>query len=558
MAETVPHSSAQFVMFPVGLISMAESLRKNGYNAQIVNLGEWMLADVNFDAERFIATADSAIFAVDLHWCTHTRGSVQIAQLCKKYHPTSLVVLGGLTATRFHDEILQRCPFVDIVIRGEGESPILDLAAVKRVSGKLRNIPNLTYRNENRHIISNPIAKPRETLDDLEFCSLELVTPNTMSTTMGVPPVKVWNVPICRGCVYNCVSCGGSAHSYLKMFGREKPAFRSPARIVEDVKLLAEKGIRQAFLFQDARMGGKHYWNELFSVIRSEKVDSVLTMELFAPADAEYLDALKHSGVHIDLNFSVESGSETVRRAHGREYSNEEVATTMRLCRERDITLGIFFMTVLGYDTAVSFQQTIAFCEQVYRMDRAARQGRDEPKLSVPKWFIPVIGPMILLDPGSLAFDYPDRYGYRLLFKNFADYYAGMSYPSWRRWISYETKYFARDGVFDLILKALELNRQLREKYSVSRGRPENPQDRAFLNAKIFDMRANRLVPDLVDSIMQLKDESDRSERLHQLWLDLAEYSTRPWPKNEGTDKFGYRALFDKAIQESVGLMTGS
>ena len=134
----------------------------------------------------------------------------------------------------------------------------------------------------------------------------------------------------------------------------------------------------------------------------------------------------------------------------------------------------------------------------------------------------------------------------------------GMGYPSWRRWISYETKYFARDGVFDLILKALELNRQLREKYSVSRGRPENPQDRAFLNAKIFDMRANRLVPDLVDSIMQLKDESDRSERLHQLWLDLAEYSTRPWPKNDGTDKFGYRASFEKAIHESVGLMSGS
>jgi radical SAM superfamily enzyme YgiQ (UPF0313 family) len=155
--------------------------------------------------------------------------------------------------------------------------------------------------------------------------------------------------------------------------------------------------------------------------MRSEKIDNVLTMELFTPADAEYLDALKHSGVRIDLNFSVESGSDAVRRLHEREYSNEDVLATMRLCQERDIRLGVFFMTVLGHDTAESFQQTVSFCEQIYRMDRMARRKEDELRLTVPKWFIPVIGPMILLDPGSLAFDYPDQYGYRLLFLNRTD-----------------------------------------------------------------------------------------------------------------------------------------
>jgi B12-binding domain/radical SAM domain protein len=558
MAETVPHSTSQFVMFPIGLISMAEALRKNGYNTQIINLGEWMLADMHFDVERFIEATDSEVFAVDLHWCTHTRGAVQIACLCKKHHPNSLVVLGGLTSTRFHDEILRRCPFVDLVIRGEGELPIVEIAAAKQASGKLRKIPNLTHRSQDRRIISNPIAKPIENLDDFEFCSIELVKPNAMSTTIGVPPVKVWNVPICRGCLYNCVSCGGSAYSYLKMFGRERPAFRSPRRIVEDVKLLAEKGIGQVFLFQDARMGGKRYWNELFSLMKREMVDSVLTMELFSPADAEYLDALKNTGLRIDLNFSVESGAEHVRRVHGRDYSNEKVVTTMRLCRERDIKLGMFFMTVLGHDTQDSFTQTIRFCEEIYRMDRMARHRQDELQMPVPEWFIPVIGPMILLDPGSLAFDYPDRYGYRPLFRSFIDYYAGMGYPSWRRWISYETRNFTRNDIFDLILQALELNGQLREKYSVSRGRIENPEDRAFLSGRLFDLRAYRLVPDLVDSIMQSRGEKERSERLRELWLDLSEYSDRPWPRSHSTDRFGYHTFFEKIVHESVGLMTGS
>jgi hypothetical protein len=84
------------------------------------------------------------------------------------------------------------------------------------------------------------------------------------------------------------------------------------------------------------------------------------------------------------------------------------------------------------------------------------------------------------------------------------------------------------------------------------------PQDRAILNSKIFDMKANRLVPTLVDDIMRLNDEEDRSERLRELSLNLAEYSTHPWPRNDAQDKFGYRALLEQVMHESVGLMPGN
>jgi hypothetical protein len=74
-------------------------------------------------------------------------------------------------------------------------------------------------------------------------------------------------------------------------------------------------------------------------------------------------------------------------------------------------------------------------------------------------------GPMILLDPGSLAFDKPSNHGFRLVFDKFEDYYKGLGLPSWHQWISYETKYLNRKTITDYILDSMEFSVNLREKY---------------------------------------------------------------------------------------------
>jgi hypothetical protein len=73
--------------------------------------------------------------------------------------------------------------------------------------------------------------------------------------------------------------------------------------------------------------------------------------------------------------------------------------------------------------------------------------------------FLPIIpdwGQMILLDPGSLAFDYPEKYGYKLLFRRFEDYYQALSISSWIEWISYETDFFNIEKTIDMSLYSLK------------------------------------------------------------------------------------------------------
>jgi radical SAM superfamily enzyme YgiQ (UPF0313 family) len=117
----------------------------------------------------------------------------------------------------------------------------------------LDEVANLTYRNISGETQINPLMESCSDLDEFEFTRLDLLQPNRAVYPIGTP--AHWSIPVCRGCIHNCISCGGSSYSYKKYLGRKKPAFRSPEKIVDDIRKLNTQGINVIFLFQDPRMG---------------------------------------------------------------------------------------------------------------------------------------------------------------------------------------------------------------------------------------------------------------------------------------------------------------
>jgi len=435
----------------------------DGYKVLVDNIGERMVTSESFDAEMHIRNLSAKVYAIGLNWCRHSQGAIEIARLCKKLHPDAIVVLGGLTATVFHEEILLKFRFVDAVIRGEAEKPFLLLMNALGKHKKLEEVPNLTFRDDGGTIRSVPLMEPSIDLDEFEFTRLDLLEPKGSIFTPDWP--SHWAIPICHGCLYNCVACGGSAYSYRTYLGRKQPAFRSPQKIVEDLHKLSEQGVELVYLFQDPRMGGKKYWSSLLRTLQNEKIQlTQLTMQLFGPANEEYIKEyikeLSKIGVPIVLTISPESCVDSVRKTHGRNYTNEELFRTINICKRYDITLVVFSMIALANDTPKTIKETWKIWEQICLINQ---KGKDEAPILYPYSF----GPMILLDPGSHAFDFPTSNGYRLIFKNLEDYIKGMSLPSWHQWISYETKFLNRDLITKLIIDSIEYSINLRERYGL-------------------------------------------------------------------------------------------
>ena len=456
--------AVQFTKVPIGMLSIAEYLDRHGYNVLLDNLGDRMTTIAGFDVEAHLSKYSAPIFAVGLHFQQHAQGAMEIARLCKKRHPGSLVVMGGLTATRFHEEIIEKYHFIDAVVRAEAEKPMLQLVRSMEKHGKLTATPNLTYRSDTGDICVTPLLDASRDLDEFEYTRFDLLSPRT--SIYPADSCHRYSLEVCRGCTYNCAICGGSAYTYKKYLGMRKPAFRSPAKIVEDMKRLNDQGIFFIGLFQDPRMAGNKYWRELIDTLVREKPRiERLSLDLLVPADEEFLREITRIGRRVILHLCPDTGCNAVRKLLGRHYSNEKLLDTVRLCHKYRIPVTNFFSVGLAGETEENMKETWEMWERLNDLDRKALdQGRfDDISDTVPIGG-PILGP-IVLDPGSRAFDSPEKYGYKLRYKNLEQYIQGLSQPSWHQWLNYETRLLERDAIVEMILQSMEFTIDQKEKF---------------------------------------------------------------------------------------------
>jgi B12-binding domain/radical SAM domain protein len=252
----------------------------------------------------------------------------------------------------------------------------------------------------------------------------------------------------CRGCTHNCITCGGSEYAFRRFFGREKPAFRPPEALAEDVKNIRGFGKGFMIVVGDIRQGGMAYAGRFLDEMAVFK--DPITLELFTPAPDDFLARVGDALPNFALEISLESHDEDVRRAFGKHYSNEAVERTIEKafgagCKRLDI----YFMIGLPKQTRMSVMDTVAYCGEL--LDRYGQDG----KLHL---FVSPLAPF--LDPGSMAFEEPERHGYRIFHRTLEEHRRALLSPSWRDVLNYETEWMRReDIVLSSYESSLELNR---------------------------------------------------------------------------------------------------
>jgi B12-binding domain/radical SAM domain protein len=509
MGSTV--EGVQFTKVPIGLLSLAEYLDRHGYKVKIDNLGDRMVSDPAFDAEAHLKKLNARIFAVGVHFQQHAPGAIEVVRLLKQYHPGALIVMGGLTATRFNEEIIEKYPFVDAVIRAEAEKAFLQFLQELEKHGRIMPTGNLTYRDEGK-VKFTPLLPASTSLDEFEYTRFDLLEPRT---SVFIPnEVPRWSLEVCRGCSYNCTICGGSAYTYKKYLGMAKPAFRSPARIIEDMRKLSAQGIRSVGLYQDPRMAGKAYWQELLKALRTENLNlERLSLDLLVPADEEFIKQVASIGTPVTLHICPDTGSDAVRRKLGRRYTTEELIKTVKLCHQYLIPVTSFFSVGLAGETRDDVMQTWELWEKLSSMENIALARSSSMGLGsgVPLGG-PIIGP-ILIDPGSQAFDDPQKHGYKLRYKNLEEYIAGLSAPSWFQWLNYETDILTKEAIAELNMQSTAYAIEQRAEYG-------------WLDAKQAELQRQRIRGDIlavteVLKILQLTDIKAREKALHELKAKL-------------------------------------
>ncbi|MGA3290012.1 MAG: radical SAM protein [Candidatus Bathyarchaeia archaeon] len=337
---------------PLGLAYMAGVLEQNGFEVKIFDcpVCEIDHAKLKTELDSFQPTI------VGIGSMTPTiESALKSAQVAKEVCPDTKVVMGGPHATFSGKQILTEEKAVDIIVRGEGEETILELARQSPELPKINEIKGITFRKDSQ-IIQSPSRPFIENLDAL---------PRPAYKYIQVDKYRIYGrklLPIMssRGCPCQCSFCVAT-----QMFGARFRA-RSPNNVLDEMEWLRDEYGAEGITFQDDTLtfDGKRAI-ELCDGIIERKINlpwgcgtraDLVTKELLA----------KMSKAHCnEICFGVESGCQRIRDALKKRVTTNQCENAIKWAKEA----GIFVTAsiIIGYpgETKETLQETLDFVRKV-------------------------------------------------------------------------------------------------------------------------------------------------------------------------------------------------
>jgi B12-binding domain/radical SAM domain protein len=508
ISDVIP-STPIFEMYPIGFASLSEYLDRFGLSVRINNVAYKMLKSKSYDPDKEIAKIDARAFGIDLHWMPHVQGAIALSELVKKHHPGTPVIFGGLSSTYFHRELLERYETIDYVVRGDStEEPLRQLMESIKAGKPPYDVPNVTFRDKGE-IVENEVTYVPTDLDhsrtDYGHIMRKVVRYRDFSGY--VPFIKWPRYPItaiftCRGCTYNCRTCGGSRFAFKNMTGRERAAFKSPELLVGEIRDVAKHLKGPIFILGDLFQNGQEYGEEVLWRIKKEMITNSFVFEFFNPPSREHVKMMSKAAKNFNIELSPESHDEKVRRAFGRPYGNKAMETLIdNLIEFGCQRIDLFFMVGLPEQDYASVMATADYCDSLLK-------NLGSSKVTTP--FISPLAPFV--DPGSLVFESPEEYGYKLLFRDVESHRQAMLQPGWKYFLNYETNWMNRDEIVDSTYRsALALNKVKMNHGIITKAVYEQVEKRVLFS---LDVVAE------IDKAMAM-EKSAKEKRIAQLKIDV-------------------------------------
>ncbi|HDH07101.1 MAG TPA: TIGR04190 family B12-binding domain/radical SAM domain protein, partial [Thermoproteales archaeon] len=441
ISDVVP-STPVFDMYPIGFFSLASYLEERGFKVGIYNLAARMVKDDNFNAEKLLKSIEARVYGIDLHWLVHAHGAIEIAKILKK-QGKGPVILGGLSATYYWREILSKFEFIDYIVLGDTTEPVIE----KFLEGKrVEELPNIAYRR-NGIPVSTGLKFVPERLDNYAPKYGLLVKSMARTSIKNSTPYSLFfKYPITavlqfKGCLLNCLTCGGSNYTFRTFFNRSKLGVKSVETVVQEVKELAERFKVTIFLIGDIRLPGKKYYEELLKRLHEEKIDNRVMFEFFTPPSQEVISEISKSVEQPIIQISPDAWEDDWRQVIGRNYTNQDLIKFLEKASPLVDRIDVYFMTGLpgqNLDSVKGFKNLV---EEICKIENI-------------EVFAAPLAPFV--DPGSRAFVNPHEYGYNLLAKTLEEHRKLLLADEWFKMLNYETKWLKREEIALLSYNVVE------------------------------------------------------------------------------------------------------
>lgn len=285
----------------IGLLYIASYLKRNDVNV----VCKYNNLDVDndtlrYDLEKLIHEFHPDVIGVSIKWFVHMARGLEICRIIKSISEDIEVVVGGNTASIYNEEFIAY-DFIDYVVCGDGEVPILEICQGKD------DIQNCIYKKDGK-IVENPITyiQNNQNSQDIYLSDLNEIL-ISKECLYNVPNYYIYTG---KGCQMNCFYCGGCSDAQKEQFKRTKPFLRDVNEVRMD--LIELKKFASTFMFIDSfEIDVLHYYQELWADL--DLSNYFCHFYFYKVPDAAFIDILTDTFKYIYINIDLCSLSQRHR-----------------------------------------------------------------------------------------------------------------------------------------------------------------------------------------------------------------------------------------------------
>jgi len=280
----------------------------------------------------------------------------RLLEIAKDVCPQALRVIGGIHATFMYKQVLSEAPWIDVIVRGEGEEifrAVIDAAASGDFKTKRANIKGLAYIADDNTIVATPAAPTVKALDTIEPDWSLLEWDKYIYVPLGV---RVAIPNMARGCPFTCSFC-----SQWKFWRDYR--IRDPKKVVDEIEMLVDKYDVGFFILADEeptinRKKFIAFCEELIARGLPDRVKwGINTRVTDIIRDIEYLPLYRKAGlVHVSLG--TEAAAQLKLDRFNKETKVDENKRAIQLLREADIFTEAQFIVGLDNETPETLEET--------------------------------------------------------------------------------------------------------------------------------------------------------------------------------------------------------
>lgn len=335
---------------PIGLMTLAAILEQKGYEVELVDFADpIMKGDIPFDSDlarnaaEYVYTRRGDVVGFTSR-CDCYHYTLDMIRHYRELDPRTPVVVGGPQATITARATMQNFPFIDYVVRHEGDRTFPNLLEAMKDGRGYDQINGIVFRH-NGGIVVTPQAELVKDLDEVPMPDYKFHPPRGDAASIEVG----------RGCPFQCTFCSTSTF-FARTF-----RLKSPERLISEIKFLKETyNIRRLSFIHDmftanirkVRAICEHLIEADLDVVWgcSARIDCV---------NPELLELMRAAGCEA-IYFGIETGSPRMQKLLKKGLKLETVLPTLEVCNRLGIKTTTSFITGFPDETPDDVDQTLS------------------------------------------------------------------------------------------------------------------------------------------------------------------------------------------------------